>query len=130
MKLMRQEYGAGSVPRTSARDGGGVGSWAMAAVVAGGVGRERGDVVAVRGRDQRCVHRRPRHAVGAGELAVLADDPAVPDGVKFETFVAAGNRWSVSTWPAGWAVAADAQRIAYGPGRRNGSPDRSMITLC
>jgi hypothetical protein len=90
MKLMRQGYGEKLTDGLSPRDGadGELTWWRQ--LVAGWARSPSG-----------AMSRQYAHAIGAafadgldtpaalGELAVLVDDPSVPDGVKFETFAAA-----------------------------------------
>jgi hypothetical protein len=90
MKLMRQGYGAELTADLSPRDGGDrelarwrelVAGWARSP--SGAMSRPYADAIDAAFADGLDT------PAALGELAVLADDPAVPDGVKFETFAAA-----------------------------------------
>ena len=90
MKLMRQGYGAELTADLSPRDGGDgelarwrelVAGWARSP--SGAMSRQYADAITAafaNGLDT---------PAALGELAALADDARVPDGVKFETFAAA-----------------------------------------
>jgi hypothetical protein len=90
IKLMRQGYGAELTADLSPRDGGDrelarwrelVAGWARSP--SGAMSRPYADAIGAAFADGL-------HTPAAlGELAALADDPSVPDGVKFETFAAA-----------------------------------------
>lgn len=90
MKLMRQGYGAELTADLSPRHGGDaelarwrqlVAGWARSP--SGAMSRQYADAISAAFTDGLDT------PAALGELAVLADDPAVPDGVKFETFAAA-----------------------------------------
>ena len=90
MKLMRQGYGAGLTADLSPRDGGDselarwrelVAGWARSP--SGAMSPRYADAIAAAFADGLDT------PAALGELAALADDPDVPDGVKFETFAAA-----------------------------------------
>jgi hypothetical protein len=90
MKLMRQGYGAELTADLSPRHGGDaelarwrelVAGWARSP--SGAMSRRYADAITAAFADGLDT------PAALGELAALADDPAVPDGVKFETFAAA-----------------------------------------
>jgi hypothetical protein len=90
MKLMRQGYGADLTADLSPRHGGDaelarwrelVAGWARSP--SGAMSRPYADAIAAAFADGLDT------PAALGELAALADDPDVPDGVKFETFAAA-----------------------------------------
>ena len=90
MKLMRQGYGAELTADLSPRDGGDrelarwrelVAGWARSP--SGAMSRPYADAIGAAFADGLDT------PAALGELAALADDTSVPDGVKFETFAAA-----------------------------------------
>ncbi len=90
MKLMRQGYGAKLTADLSPRDGGDrelarwrelVAGWARSP--SGAMSRPYADAIGAAFADGLDT------PTALGELAALADDTSVPDGVKFETFAAA-----------------------------------------
>jgi hypothetical protein len=90
MKLMRQGYGAELTADLSPHRGGDaelarwrqlVAGWARSP--SGAMSRQYADAISAAVTDGLDT------SAALGELAALADDPAVPDGVKFETFAAA-----------------------------------------
>ncbi len=90
IKLMRQGYGAELTADLSPRDGedGELARWrelvaGWARSPSGAMSRRYADAITVAFADGLDT------PAALGELAALADDPGVPDGVKFETFAAA-----------------------------------------
>jgi hypothetical protein len=90
MNLMRQGYGAKLTADLSPRDGGDpelarwrelAAGWARSP--SGAMSQRYADAITAAFADGLDT------PAALGELAVLADDPGVPDGVKFETFAAA-----------------------------------------
>ena len=90
MKLMRQGYGEKLTGSLSPRDGtdGELARWRQlvagwARSPSGAMSRQYADAISAAFTDGLDTPAALR------ELAALADDPSVPDGVKFETFAAA-----------------------------------------